>query len=145
MGDLRKVQQTPTGTFFVCVPKAWAQQNGLKKGALVSVDVTSDGKLTVDSEYNVEQQPRTASLNVGPYLGREIVGRYLLGYDVIRIEAKDRIAYDVRNTVKSTVSSLIGLEIVEETSSAIVLQCLLSHLGFCLKKFCDATMLLSLA
>ena len=130
MGDLRKVQQTPTGTFFVCVPRAWAQQNGLKKGALVSVDVTSDGKLIVDSEYNVEPQPRIASLNVGPYLGREIIGLYLLGYDVIRIEAKDRIAYDVRNTVKSTVTSLIGLEIVEETSSAIVLQCLLEPSGF---------------
>ena len=115
MGDSRKVQQTPTGTFFVCVPKAWAQQNGLKKGDLVSLDITSDGKLLVDAAYNVEQQPRTASLKVGPFLGREIVGSYLLGYDVIRIEAKDRIAYDVRNTVKSTVSSLIGLEIVEET------------------------------
>jgi phosphate uptake regulator len=130
MSELRKVQQTPTGTFFVCVPKAWAQQNGLKKGKLVNLEVTSDGKLIVDSEYNVEQQPRIASLSVGPYLGREIIGRYLLGYDVIRIEAKDRIAYDVRNIVKSTVSSLIGLEIVEETSSAIVLQCLLEPSGF---------------
>ena len=130
MGDLRKVQQTPTGTFFVCVPRAWAQQNGLKKGNLVNLDVTSDGKLVVDSKYDAEQQPRIASLSVGPYLGREIIGRYLLGYDVIRIEAKDRIAYDVRNIVKSTVSSLIGLEIVEETSSAIVLQCLLEPSGF---------------
>jgi len=130
MGELRKVQQTPTGTFFVCVPRAWAQQNGLKKGALVNLDVTSDGKLVVDSKYAAEQQPILASLNVGPYLGREIIGRYLLGYDVIRIEAKDRIAYDVRNLVKSTVSSLIGLEIVEETSSAIVLQCLLEPSGF---------------
>jgi phosphate uptake regulator len=130
MGELRKVQQTPTGTFFVCVPRDWAKQNGLKKGALVSVDVTNDGKLIVDSEYNVEQKPKLASLNVGPFLGREIVGRYLLGYDVIRIEAKDRIAYDVRNTVKSTVTSLIGLEIVEETSSSIVLQCLLEPSGF---------------
>ena len=130
MGELRKVQRTPTGTFFVCVPRAWAQKNGFKKGALVSVDVSSDGKLTVDPEYNVEPQPKIACLNVGLYLGREIVGSYLLGYDVIRVEAKDRIAYDVRNTIKSTVTSLIGLEIVEETSSAIVLQCLLEPSGF---------------
>ncbi len=94
------------------------------------MDVTSDGKLIVDSEYSVEQQPKVACLNVGPYLSREIVGRYLLGYDTIRIEAKDRIPYDVRNIVKSTVSSLIGLEIVEETSAAIVLQSLLEPSGF---------------
>jgi len=130
MGDLRKIQQTPTRTFFVCLPKAWAQQNGLKKGSLVNLDVAGDGKLVVDSKYDVEQQPRLGSLIVNPYLGREIVGRYLLGFDVIRIEAKDRIDYDVRNIVKSTVSSLIGLEIVEENYSQIVLQCLLDPSGF---------------
>ena len=129
MGDLRKVQQTPTGTFFVCVPRAWAQKNGLKKGHLVNLDVTADGKLFVDSKYDVEHVPRVASLSVGPFLGREIVGRYLLGYDIIRIDAKDHIDYDVRNVVKSTVSSLIGLEIVEENYSQIVLQCLLEQSG----------------
>jgi phosphate uptake regulator len=130
MGELRKVQQTPTGTFFVCLPRSWAQQNGLRKGALVNLDVSADGKLLVDSKYDAEQQPRIASLSVGPFLGREIIGRYLLGYDIIRIEAKDRIDYDVRNVVKSTVSSLIGLEIVEENYSQIVLQCLLEPSGF---------------
>ena len=58
MGELRKVQQTPTGTFFVCVPRAWAKQNGLKKGALVSVDVTSDGKLLVDANTMLSRMPR---------------------------------------------------------------------------------------
>jgi phosphate uptake regulator len=127
MGDLRKVQQTPTGTFFVCVPRDWAQKNGLKKGSLVSLDVTADGKLLVDSKYDVEQQPKVASLNVGPFLGREIVGRYLLGYDIIRIEAKDRIDSSVRNLVKSTANSLAGLMIVEETASMISLQCLMQQ------------------
>ncbi len=108
MGDLRKVQQTPTGTFFVCVPREWAQKNGLKKGSLVNLDMTADGKLLVDSKYDVEQQPRVASLKVGPFLGREIVGHYLLGYDVIRIEAKDRIDSNVRNLVKSTAESWLA-------------------------------------
>jgi phosphate uptake regulator len=134
MGDLRKIQQTPTGTFFVCLPRPWAQQNSLQKGTLVNLDVTEDGKLLVDAKYDAEQQPRVTSLNVGPYLGREIVGRYLLGFDTIRIQAKDRIDFDVRNVVKSTVSSLIGLEIVEENYSQIVLQCLLEPSGFAPEK-----------
>jgi phosphate uptake regulator len=124
MGELRKVQQTPTGTFFVCLPRAWAKQNGLKKGTLVSLDITSDGKILVDSEYNVEPPAKTTTLCVGPYLGREIVGRYLLGYDNIDIEAKDRIDSNVRNLVKSTANSLAGLMIVEETPSKISLQSL---------------------
>ena len=58
----------------------------------------------------LSQQPKVASLNVGPFLGREIVGSYLLGYDIIRIEAKDRIDSNVRNLVKSTANSLAGLD-----------------------------------
>jgi phosphate uptake regulator len=130
MGDLRKVQQTPTGTFFVCVPKDWAQKNGLQKGSLVNLEVTADGKLLVDSKYDVEQQPRVASLNVGPFLGREIVGRYLLGFDIIRIDAKERIESNVRSLVKLTANSLAGLMIVEETPSMISLQCLMQQQPF---------------
>ncbi|HLE75024.1 MAG TPA: PhoU domain-containing protein [Candidatus Bathyarchaeia archaeon] len=130
MSELRKVQRTQTGTFFVCLPKSWAEQHGLRKGTLVALDETGDGKLLIDPKYNAEQLPRVATLNAGPYLRREIIGRYLLGFDIIRIEAKERIDFDVRNIVKATVGSLIGLEIVEETYSQIVLQCLLEPSGF---------------
>jgi phosphate uptake regulator len=130
MVDLRKVQQTPTGTFFVCLPRTWAGAHGLKKGVLVALDETSDGKLFIDPTYNDEPSPRITSLSVSPYLGREIVGHYLLGSDIIRIEAKERIDFDARKVVKATVGSLIGLEIVEENYSQIVLQCLLEPSGF---------------
>ena len=129
MGELRKVQRTPTGTFFVCLPKSWAEQHGLRKGTLVALDET-DGKLLIDPKYNAEQLPRVATLNAGPYLRREIISRYLLGFDIIRIEAKERIDFDFRNVVKTAVASLIGLEIVEEIYSQIVLQCLLEPSGF---------------
>jgi len=129
MGELRKVQRTPTGTFFVCLPRSWAEQHGLRKGTLVALDET-DGKLLINPKYNAEQLPRVTTLNAGPYLRREIIGRYLLGFDIIRIEAKERIDFDFRNIVKTTVGSLIGLEIVEETYSQIVLQCLLEPSGF---------------
>ena len=122
MGDLRKVQQTPTGTFFVCVPRDWAQKNALKKGSFVNLDVSGEGKLFIDPKYDIEPQPKVATMGVGPFLGREIVGRYLLGFDTINIEAKDRIDAKVRNVVKSTAGSLAGLEIVDETSCRISLQ-----------------------
>ena len=122
MGESRKIQQTPTGTFFVCLPRDWANASGLKKGIEVSLEVTSDGKLLVDPKNAAEPEPKVATLGIGPFLGREIVGRYLLGYDTINIEAKDRIDANARKIVKSTASSLAGLEIVEETICKISLQ-----------------------
>ncbi|MGB9915292.1 MAG: PhoU domain-containing protein [Candidatus Bathyarchaeales archaeon] len=130
MGELRKVQCTRTGTFFVCLPRSWAEQHGLRKGALVALNETSEGKLLIDAKYDSEPLPKVANLNVGPYLGREIISRYLLGFDVINIQAKTGIDFEVRNVVKATASSLIGLEIIEESYSQIVLQCLLEPSGF---------------
>ena len=122
MGESRKIQQTPTGTFFVCLPRDWANESGLKKGVEVNLEVTSDGKLIVDPKNAAQPEPKVATLRVGPFLGREIVGRYLLGYDTINIEAKDRIDANARKIIKSTASSLAGLEIVEETICKISLQ-----------------------
>jgi phosphate uptake regulator len=127
MGELRKVQQTPTGTFFVCLPRDWAKEHGLAKGSQVNLEVSSDGKLFVDTQFDVEPEPKVAALKVGPYLSREIVGRYLLGYDVIRVEAKDRIDSNIRNQIKSTANSLAGLMIVEETTSMMTLQCMMQQ------------------
>jgi phosphate uptake regulator len=130
MGELRKVQRTLGGTFFVCLPKPWAEHCGLKRGSVVAVNETSNGRLLIDPEYGVEVSSRTVVLKPDGYLSREIVGKYLLGFDIIRVEAKNRISFEVRNVVKETASRLIGLEIVEEDYAKIVLQCLLEPSGF---------------
>jgi phosphate uptake regulator len=127
---VRKVQRTPGGTFFVCIPKSWAERYGLERGTVVSLVETSDGRLLIESGYASEPSPRTVTLKPGPLLSREVIGTYLLGFDVIRVEAKEHISFEVRDTIKKTVSRLIGLEIVEENYSKIVLQCLLEPSGF---------------
>ena len=130
MVKLRKVQQTRTGTFFVCLPRSWAEEHGLRKGAQVALVGTSDGGLCIDTRSERGSQPKVTVLSPGPFLSREIIGRYLLGFDVIRVEAKERFDFDVRTAIKQTVGSLVGLEIVEETSSQMVLQFLLEPSGF---------------
>lgn len=130
MSSVRKVQCTPNGTFFVTLPKSWAGQYRLKRGSVVTVSETGGGKLLVDPEFGIAPSPRTITIKPGPYLSREIIGNYLLGFDVIHVESKDRISFEVRDTVKSAVDRLIGLEIVEEDHSNIVLQCLLEPSGF---------------
>lgn len=130
MGVIRRIQRTPSGTFFVCLPKEWAERYGLKRGSVVAVNETSDGKLLVDPEYSAAPPTRVVVLEPGPYLGREIIGKYLLGFDIIRVEAKESISFEMREIVKKTVSRLVGLEIIEEDYSKIVLQCLLEPTSF---------------
>jgi phosphate uptake regulator len=122
---LRKLQRTGGGTFFVCLPKTWAKRLGLKRGTVVSVAETAEGRLVIDPKYDVERAPQIVTIEPGALLDREIVGKYLLGYDVIRVEAKEHITAEQREQVKQAVRRLVGLEIIEEDYKSIVMQCLL--------------------
>lgn len=128
--EFRRVQRTGGGTFFVCLPKEWAQRIGLDRGSTVSISETADGRLVIDAKYNVEREPRIVVIKPAPFVDREIVGKYLLGYDIIRVEAKDRISTSDRERIKRASSRLIGLEIVEEDYAKIVMKCLLEPSAF---------------
>ena len=128
--DLRKIQRTSGGTFFVCLPKDWAERNGLDRGSIVAISETADGQLAVNPKYGVERAPQVAVVRPTPLLDREIVEKYLLGYDIIRVEAKERISPTDRERVKQASSRLVGLEIIEENYSKIVMQCLLEPSTF---------------
>ena len=128
--DLRKIQRTSGGTFFVCLPKNWAERNGIDRGSIVSVTETADGQLAINPKYGVERAPQVAVIKPAPLLDREIVEKYLLGYDIVRVEAKERISPIDRERVKQASSHLVGLEIIEEDYSKIVMQCLLEPSTF---------------
>lgn len=116
---------TRSGTFFITLPKDWALRNRLRRGSVVASLVTPDDKIIIDLKYAAEPTPRAIVIKVGPYLSRNIIGSYLLGYDIITIEAKDRIMPEQRDIIKQTSSQLVGLEIIEEDQSRVVMQCLL--------------------
>jgi phosphate uptake regulator len=128
--DLRKIQRTSSGTFFVCLPKDWAERNGLDRGTVVSVTVTADGTLVINPKYNVERTPQVAVVTPSSLLDRVIIEKYLLGFDIIKVQAKDRISPLDRERVKHVSTRLVGLEIVEENHSKIVMQCLLEPSTF---------------
>lgn len=125
MFEFRKVQVTRSGTFFITLPKDWALRNRLQRGSIVASLITPDDKIIIDPKYSAEPTPRSITVKVGPHFSRDILTSYLLGYDIIIVEAKDRITSEQRDVIKQTSSRLIGLEIIEEDQSKVVMQCLL--------------------
>ncbi|RLI21697.1 hypothetical protein DRO54_02975 [Candidatus Bathyarchaeota archaeon] len=128
--ELRKLQRTKTGTFFVCLPKEWAEKNGLERGSVVGISETAEGSLLINPKPSAQRVLREITLKPSPFLDREIIGKYLLGYDIIKVESKERISPEDREKVKRAATRLVGLEIVEEDYSKIVLQCLLEPSSF---------------
>ncbi len=122
--ELRKVQETGGGTFLVSLPKDWAKRSALSRGSFVTLVERGDGCLVIDPARQPEQLTETTVL-VSSGLEREITGKYLLGYDVIKVETEGRIRPEDRETVKTTCRRLVGLEVIEEDARRIVMQCLL--------------------
>jgi phosphate uptake regulator len=127
--ELRKVQETG-GTYLVSIPKGWADRVGVKRGSLIAIMERPDGSIIMDPQYKLEKEASTVTVAPSPFLDRELTGNYLLGFDTIIINSRTRLQSDVRTTVREAIKRLIGLEIVEEDSGKIVLQCLLEPSSF---------------
>ena len=123
--DLRRLQRTSDGTFFVTLPKAWVVRNKLERGAIMSFSERKDGKLLTEPYGEQERKISAVTLAPTPMLRREIEEKYLLGYDVFEVVSQQVIHPDTRETVRRIVRSLVGLEIVEEDTKKIVIQCLI--------------------
>ncbi len=122
--ELRKLQRTPDGTYLVTIPKAWAKRVGLGPGAVVSYEERQDGRLLLSPKIDEERAPQEVVLDASPLLRREIIERYLLGYDIIRVQSKEPIPTELREEARKASKRLVGLEVLEEDSRKIVLQCL---------------------
>ena len=122
--NLRKMQEI-SGTFMLSMPKPWAKQRGLTKGSIVAIVERDDGCLIVDPQYRFENNAEATTIYPTRFLEREITGKYLLGFDIIKVAGETRLLPDVSERVRRNVRRLIGLEIIEEDAYKIVLQCLL--------------------
>jgi phosphate uptake regulator len=124
--EVRKLQKTVDGTFFVTLPKSWIIALGLKQGDTLSF-LKEEGNKLIIQPYSGELKKEIEAVILKPseFLEREIGENYLLGADVIEIRSENFIQSEVRERVKKIIKRLIGLEIVEEGSRKIVIQCLL--------------------
>jgi len=118
----RKVQVTGGGTFFVTLPKGWAERAGIHHGGVVSLVPREGGPLLLVPEGLRTHNRCTLSLDGRDRveLEREIIAHYIAGFDVIQISG-DRIRPQERRMVREIAQSLIGMEILEETQATVVL------------------------
>ncbi|PXF62082.1 MAG: hypothetical protein C4B59_00235 [Candidatus Methanogaster sp.] len=122
--DTRKVQVTGKSTYIVTLPKKWAVDSGLVAGSLVRISYQDDGSIAITPHAHDSLPPAKRLELEGKStdaIMRDIIGAYVMGYPVIEFHA-DRISKEVKKKIKSISQDLIGLEVVEETDTRIVIQ-----------------------
>ena len=141
--DLRRLQVTGGGTFSVSLPISWAKRNHLTRGSFMVVTERSDSSITIDPKYSSSVELISVAVPFSASLEREIIGKYLLGYDIISVNSEERLSSNDISITESVVKkhSLVhkSLYDFEETT---VLQDIkyfltISNITSALKRICD--------
>ncbi|MHB8567117.1 MAG: PhoU domain-containing protein [Nitrososphaerales archaeon] len=137
-GETRRVQLTGGSTLVVSLPSNWARSVGLKAKDEVFIVPQTDMSLLVVPGTRAEKIPEKtidiAASSDEEEILRSFIAYYIAGFDAIRLKFKAHVP-DLRSKLKAHIrDKLIGVEIVEETTDAILAQCLHGHIDLPLKK-----------
>jgi len=125
---LRRIQVTGGSTFIVSLPKGWVRNVGLRAGDYVITQPQPDGSLKIAPAKGFKTKASRTNLIIRSRMNpdaitREFVARYLAGYDVIKVTFEDKVPTH-RAVIKDVLRKMIGVEVIEELTDSIVVQCL---------------------
>jgi phosphate uptake regulator len=138
--DFRKVQKTGGDSFVVSLPKSWVTDVGLRAKDPVAVLIQPDSSLLIVPRRDIRAASRSeATLEASQgldkdFLLRHFISYYLAGYDTIRVTL-GRADSGLRGFIREGIRrKLVGVEIIEESTSGILTQCLSGYVDLPLKK-----------
>ncbi len=132
MPEVRRIQRFGKSTLMVSLPASWVKTMKLSPGDSVSIDLMEDGSLRIVPLYmSQKREERSLQIKVSKnssevLLARSVVAGYLLGADVVVVEAMDGVLSETHlRTVREIVKELLGAEILEHTPSKVSVQILI--------------------
>jgi phosphate uptake regulator len=115
----RKVNRVGINTLTVSLPSDWCRKFGIKKGEDIDC-VVKDKAIIISPEGQKAVGEIKIKIDTPDlFLNRNIHTPYMLGYDKIIVEYKDRA---VASRVRDSLKYIMGFEIVEENDDFCVLK-----------------------
>ena len=124
----RKIQKVGYSTLSVSLPMGWAKKAGIKKGDVVFISEENDGALRITPEPTKTEDQSIYVVNVDncdntKILARVIVGNYVLGRNLIKVESERRLMREQIEAIREVTQKLLGIGIIEESDKHLLLQC----------------------
>jgi len=128
--ESRKIQKVGTSTLTISLPRSWATGRNLKKGDQVFL-IEEGETLKVVPASSIQDRRRAAEEYIidadlcegSSMLEEIIVGCYVLGRERFTVKSSTRLKSEYTEVTRRASRKLMGLGIIEETASKIVLQC----------------------
>jgi phosphate uptake regulator len=129
--ETRKIQLTGGATYIVSLPKSWAERAGLRPGSEVQIIPQDQHSVVIQTAASLEEAELSKTeISVGAEtptedVVRDFITQYLAGFDIIQLDLKQAPA-DKRTPIKNAIRSLlIGVEVINETTDNLAIQCFL--------------------
>jgi len=126
--ETRKVQKLGYSSVGISLPKAWANENGLKPGSIITLTVDDDGTLRVRAgPVEDEAAGAEATIDADAWPGAEaltrvITGYYIVGRNTIRVRSREELAPSQLQEVHDAVRGLTGLTIVNQGPKFVTIE-----------------------
>ncbi|MBI2143237.1 phosphate uptake regulator PhoU [Candidatus Woesearchaeota archaeon] len=120
MTEFRKLMAFGNSSFVVSVPKDWVEKNRLKKGDVLVVDERPNELTFASKDSSERRQVREAAISASgkgiQEIKTEITALYINNFDIVMVTEVGTLARDIKNVFHG----LVGMEIVDETTTKIV-------------------------
>lgn len=129
MTDIRKLQVTGGSTYIISLPHWWIKDNGLGRGSQIFISSQGKSLELSPSIRAVKERVKTISISnrtSRPKIQRAMVSLYISNFSILNVKSNEYLDQSTRDFISTVARSLMGVEIVEETSKTIVLQNVLS-------------------
>ncbi|MFX0001257.1 MAG: AbrB/MazE/SpoVT family DNA-binding domain-containing protein [Candidatus Hodarchaeota archaeon] len=119
----RKLQKI-SGSYFVSLPKKWVENFNLSSKSPVSINIRTDGSLTISPKHEQEDSNlrEELTLHSSPYIAREIVKHCLSGQTNIVVISDKEIDKELRSEIRWLVNGLPNTEIIDDKKQRLVIQ-----------------------
>jgi phosphate uptake regulator len=118
--EFRKLMAFGNSSFVVSVPKGWVEKNRLNKGDVLVVDERPTELIIASKDSSERRTVKEAVISASgkdfQELETEITALYINNYDIIIVNDVGNLVKDI----KRILHSLVGMEIMEETTTKIV-------------------------
>ncbi len=128
--ESRKIQKVGAATLTISLPKNWVTQRRLKRGDQVFLVEDGEALKVLASQEAAERKRSAVEFVVDAdlcdepgMLERVIVGNYVLGREKVTVRSASRLRSEHLDEIRGAMRRLMGIGIVDETPSQVVLHC----------------------
>ena len=131
--EIRKIQVTGGSSYMVTLPKEWAETVGIRKNTPVGLQPQSDGSLILYPANSETAQSRSKKIIDATEIEdmtlfyRQLIGAYIAGHDVIEVRSDSELMTAITSVTSNFVQIAIGLEILEEDDTHIIIKDLINQ------------------